>query len=203
MAALWEEFAVTSKPPKHAFESNRQWFHILFGGFLLAGALFLGPAYTLYGYAASLLLGLLVLHLKLCGYSLPVVDPILAQYERKGVLFPGQGALMYFAGSLLLLSFTPFHFALAVIAIVAFGDGFATLVGLHGIHALPWNKKKKWEGLAAFIFSASAIASLVVAWPTAVLYAIVLGVLETLDWRTDDNLLLPVAATILFHVLGV
>ncbi|MBI4360380.1 hypothetical protein HY572_01260 [Candidatus Micrarchaeota archaeon] len=203
MAAVREELALKPKSPTHGFESNRQWFHILFGGGLLAVALFLGPTHALYGYAAALFLGLTILHLKLCGYALPFVDSALTQYERKNVLFPGQGALMYFAGTLFLLAFVPFDFALAVIAIVAFGDGFATLVGLHGIHGLPWNKKKKWEGLAAFIFSASAIASLVVPLAPAVFYAVVLGALETLAWRTDDNVLLPVAATILFHVVGV
>lgn len=192
-----------TNPQNPSFESNRQWLHILFGGVLLAGALFLGPTYTLYAYAAALLFGLVVLHLKLCGYRLVLVDRVLAQFERKNVLFPGQGALMYFAGALFLLSFAPFGFSLTVIAIVAFGDGFATLVGLHGKQPLPWNKKKKWEGLAAFIFSASAIASLVLTLPAAVFYAVALGFLETLDWRTDDNLLLPVAATVLFHVIGV
>ncbi|MDP2717381.1 MAG: hypothetical protein Q8P02_01420, partial [Candidatus Micrarchaeota archaeon] len=105
-------------------------------------------------------------------------------------------------GALFVLAFTPFEFALSVIAIVAFGDGFATLVGLHGIRPLFWNPSKTWEGLAAFIFSATAIAAFAVPLWSAVLYATVLGLLESMDWKTDDNLLLPVAATLLFHVFG-
>ena len=183
------------------FEAGRQWFHILFGGALLTGSLLLGAKNTLYAYTGALVLGLLVLHLKLIGARLPLIDWVLKRFERQGVLFPGQGALMYFAGALFVLCFTPFSFALAVIAIVAFGDGFATLVGLYGKWPLPWNPRKKTEGLLAFIFSAAAVASLVIPAPHAIAYATVLGILETVQGPLDDNLLLPMAATALYYTV--
>lgn len=188
---------------KRRFEAGRQWFHILFGGALLAGSLALGPKNTLYAYSAALLLGLAILHLKLRCVSLPLIDPILARFERKNALFPGQGALMYFSGALFVLAFTPFDFALAAIAIVAFGDGFATLVGLYGKWPLPWNPRKTTEGLIAFVFSAAAVASLVVPPMHAIAYAAVLGVLETMDGPVDDNLILPLAATVLYYAVPV
>ncbi len=183
------------------FEVARQAFHILFGGFLLAGALVLGPDSTRLGYFASLLTGLFILHLKMRGHTLPLIDSVLKRFERKDAAFPGQGALMYFAGALFVLSFTPFSFALAAIAIVAFGDGFATLVGLYGKWPLPWNPRKKTEGLLAFIFSAAAISSLVLPIGHAIAYSVVLGILETVDLPADDNLLLPLGATILYYAV--
>ncbi|MBI2446097.1 hypothetical protein HYV43_06945 [Candidatus Micrarchaeota archaeon] len=183
------------------FEAARQWFHILFGGFLLAGALTLGPAHTRLGYFVALLIGLAILQFKMRGHSLPLIDAVLQRFERRNALFPGQGALMYFAGALFVLSFAPFDFALAAIAIVAFGDGFATLVGLYGKWPLPWNPRKKTEGLLAFIFSAAAISSLVLPAGHAITYSIILGILETIDLPVDDNLLLPVAATFLYYAV--
>jgi len=183
------------------FEAARQWFHILFGGFLLASSLWLGPQRTRLAYFVAMLIGLFILHLKMRGHRLPVIDDVLARFERKDAAFPGQGALMYFAGALFVLSFAPFDFALAAIAIVAFGDGFATLVGLYGKWSLPWNPRKKTEGLLAFIFSAAAISSLVLPVGHALAYSIVLGILETIDIPADDNLLLPLAATFLYYAV--
>ncbi|MBI5226562.1 hypothetical protein HY994_05005 [Candidatus Micrarchaeota archaeon] len=182
------------------FEVGRQWFHILFGTGLLIGSVLLGPQNTRTAYFVAMLIGLAILHLKLSGMRLPLIDPVLSRFERSSALFPGQGALMYFAGALFVLSFTPFHFALGAIAIVAFGDGFATLVGLYGKWKLPWSPKKTTEGLVAFILSAAGIAALVIPPLHALSYAIILGVLETADIPADDNLILPVAATVLYYL---
>ncbi len=184
------------------FELHRQLFHILFGGALLALAVVLGEERTRLFYAGGFLSGVLIFHLKLSGIRLPVVDGVLSRFERKDALFPGQGAILYFAGALLAFSFLPFNFALATVAIVAFGDGFATIVGMSGKHVLPWNRKKTWEGFLAFVFSAAAMASLALTVPTSLFYALSLGLAETADLRTDDNLLLPSVAVFLFHVMG-
>ena len=71
-----------------------------------------------------------------CGYSLSVLVTLLA--------FPGDIEL-----------------GLSVLAILAFGDGSATLVGLmfRGPR-LPWNNAKSWSGFTAFI----AVGSLMTAW---------------------------------------
>ena len=62
-------------------------------------------------------------------------------------------ALMAFPGDI--------ELGLSVLAILAFGDGSATLVGLtlRGPR-LPWNQAKSWSGLVAFI----AVGSLMTAW---------------------------------------
>ncbi|MDP2717485.1 MAG: hypothetical protein Q8P02_01950, partial [Candidatus Micrarchaeota archaeon] len=86
-----------------AFESNRQWFHILFGGVLLTVAVLLGSAATLVLYAAGLFFGLFILHAKLSGWRLLFFDWVLKKWERRNVLFPGQGAVLYFAGALFVL----------------------------------------------------------------------------------------------------
>src|SRR4029077_11059384 len=57
--------------------------------------------------------------------------------------------------------------ALTVAGILAFGDGSATLVGLLvGRKKLPWNDRKSWAGVAAFIVAALPVA-LYIYWGTA------------------------------------
>jgi dolichol kinase len=52
--------------------------------------------------------------------------------------------------------------ALSVAAIIAFGDGSATLVGLlAGAAKLPWNRNKSWAGTSAFIFVGLPMAALI------------------------------------------
>ena len=63
--------------------------------------------------------------------------------------------------TLLLLFPRHLELAFALLAILAFGDGSATLFGLliQG-KKLPWNKAKSWSGLLAFI----TVGSLMAAW---------------------------------------
>src|SRR5690606_23933522 len=50
---------------------------------------------------------------------------------------------------------------LSVLAVLAFGDGTATLVGkLVGGPRLPWNRDKTWSGLTAFLLAGTVTASL-------------------------------------------
>lgn len=91
-------------------------------------------------------------------------------------------------------------------ALLAFGDGAASLVGMRwGRTPLPWNARKSWEGtLAHVVFgggAAAAIGSFVAAgWPSALATdpaalvvaafgaAAITGLLETIDSGIDDNL---------------
>ncbi|MBI5037048.1 hypothetical protein HZC09_06940 [Candidatus Micrarchaeota archaeon] len=187
---------------KADFEYKRQLFHMLFGGLLLITALFFGRENTMLLYAFGVGVGIAMLHLKLSGSKVPLVDDVLERFERKSAKFPGQGAIMYFAGALLALTFAPFDFALAIIAIVAVGDGFATLVGMKGKLVLSWNRKKTWEGFLAFMFSSAAIASLVLPFSTSLAYALALAAAETLELNSDDNMVLPITALALYHIIG-
>jgi uncharacterized protein (TIGR00297 family) len=89
---------------------------------------------------------------------------------------------------------------------LAFGDGFATLVGASlGGRRLPWNPRKSWSGLLGYVvfgcLGATALSSFVAgqlpgpAGLVAFLLAALVGaVLESLPSELDDNLVPPLAA---------
>jgi uncharacterized protein (TIGR00297 family) len=132
------------------------------------------------------------------------------------------GILLYpFAVLALILVFPRrLDIAAAAWAILAFGDGAATLAGQRpGRLALPWNREKTVAGTAAFIVC-GALAGVTLAWwtspsvsstvgtaPTAafilaapVLAAAVAGLVETLPVRLDDNISIPIAAAAVLWV---
>lgn len=98
-------------------------------------------------------------------------------------------------------------------AILAFGDGFATLVGKAvGGPRLPWHDEKTWSGFAAFLafgyvgasFMFYALASgptilppqFVLAWTV-----IVCAIVESLPMNLDDNLTVPFAGAVAMGAL--
>jgi len=98
-------------------------------------------------------------------------------------------------------------------AILAFGDGFATLAGQRiGGPRLPWNRQKSWSGLVAFLAFGFAGANAVYAWlatrHTALPGIAILGVtvlvaaiVESLPLNVDDNLTVPAAAALVMTPL--
>jgi dolichol kinase len=102
---------------------------------------------------------------------------------------------------------------LAVTAIIAFGDGTATLVGLltRGPR-IPWNRRKSWAGTCSFIL-AGFIASSMLYWLEAT-PAIPLGtvalclapvvvicaMIETLPLPVNDNISVGLSASILLLI---
>src|SRR5437764_1739307 len=90
--------------------------------------------------------------------------------------------------------------AAAVWAILAFGDGFATLAGksIRGPR-LPWNRDKTWSGFAAFLAfgfvgAAYAYRFLGGSKPDCVVAALLAcAIVESLPLRVDDNFTVPLA----------
>jgi uncharacterized protein (TIGR00297 family) len=108
--------------------------------------------------------------------------------------------------------------AAAVWAVLAWGDGMASLIG-HALGGprLPWNPRKGWIGLGAFVAFGAAAAAAATVWTlrlpaTALLapwlvagcigLATVCGVVESLPWNLDDNLTVPVAGGLVMLALG-
>jgi uncharacterized protein (TIGR00297 family) len=186
-------------------ERARQWIHIGSGAFaLLLRYLTWWQAALL---AAFALIFNAVLLPRLGGRQLyRPVD------EARG--FP-VGILLYpFAVlSLVLIFRSRLDIAAAAWAILALGDGAATLVGRSGRHALPWNAQKSVEGTVAFIVCAAlggvALSlwtrpsvvpepSLLVAILGPVAAALAAAAVETIPVRLDDNVSVPaVAAAVL------
>ena len=106
--------------------------------------------------------------------------------------------------------------AMTVLAVLAFGDGSATLMGkLIGGPRLPWNLEKSWSGLCSFVVLGGTMASIVywgethfnaealgppVPFPTAVLIgfgtAAMAAVYESLPWRINDNIRVGTSAAL-------
>ncbi|HYC58340.1 MAG TPA: DUF92 domain-containing protein [Thermoanaerobaculia bacterium] len=104
------------------------------------------------------------------------------------------------------------HFAAIGWALLAFGDGVATLAGQFQSErrrSLPWNPDKSWAGLIAFFLVGTAMA-LAVAYffnhrePWIVIVAsLAAAIAETLPLRIDDNLTVPFAASVALIIGGI
>ena len=102
------------------------------------------------------------------------------------------------------------HYAAIAWAMLAFGDGVATLAGKSmRIAPLPWNRDKSWGGFIACLV-ASAVAGIAVAYwmdfraPVAVLVAALAATIaESLATRIDDNVTVPLAAATALVIAGI
>lgn len=97
--------------------------------------------------------------------------------------------------------------AFTVLAVLAFGDGFATLGGLwfRGPR-LPWNWAKTWSGLACFLVCATVMGSVIywgeakpripyeVALQIAALTTVIAAISETIPSRINDNIRVGITA---------
>jgi len=121
---------------------------------------------------------------------------------REGEI-PGEGALYNALGVLFALGLLRDHpaAAIAVIIILAMGDGLATFMGSsYGRHKLPWNESKTFEGTVGF--AAGAMGAFMVL-PTVGTLAIVLlsSIIESLPLKVNDNIVLPVAASLMYYLV--
>lgn len=177
-----------------AMELRRQALHVLFGAATIATALAFGMPFATTLLAVALTIGLLGVGLVMLGYPVPFAREILQAFERKKVM-PGKGAMHYAAGCLLLMTFAPANFALAMIAVLAFGDGTSTVIGkFWGKNKLPWNSRKSWLGTATFFAFGAVSSAFFIPVEQALAYSLVLALIETVPADVDDNLLIPVAA---------
>ena len=111
-------------------------------------------------------------------------------------------AILLFPGQL--------EIGMAVFAIIAFGDGSATLGGLllKG-PTLPWNREKTWAGSLCFLLGAIPMATLYywgearpgVPWNVALLCAgtaaVVSAIAESVSSRVNDNIRVGVTALLM------
>jgi len=87
---------------------------------------------------------ILLIHLAVSGVEVPGMKEWVENVGREGEI-PGEGALYNALGVLLTLGLLRDHppAAIAVIIILATGDGLATFIGSsYGRHKLPWNESK-------------------------------------------------------------
>lgn len=179
-------------------ERGRKIVHIFVGATVILLVLAFGQKQVMLGLLAALFAGLYLVNFRLRGYKDFFSEFFLKKYDRKEQLVPGQGALTLVAGALFVLAFaSTTAAALGILAILSFGDGFASFVGRFGKTPLPWNRKKTLEGLLAFVLVGAAFSFSFLGLTYAVAYSILLGLLETVDTDVDDNLLIPAAGILL------
>jgi uncharacterized protein (TIGR00297 family) len=156
--------------------------------------------------AAALALAATIVNLTLLGRLLPsIVRPHELRTDRPGiVLFP--------LAILVLILLLPHRLDIVAIVwgVLAVGDGCATLAGTMAAGAsLPWNRRKTWTGLAAFVAGGGAAAVALSVWmapavspaPSLIFTigaplaaTLVAAVVESLPIRLDDNVSVPAAA---------
>jgi len=183
-------------------ELGRQFLHAGMGVLISIGILVMGIAMTTMYTLAGTVIGLFIVHLKAAGRTVPIIDQLLLRYERDGVL-PGKGSLYYAIGILFALGLLRDDppAAIAVILILAIGDGLATIVGSSvGRHRLPWNRSKSVEGSIGFAIGAAS--SLLVLPSLATIAACIAAVvLESLKIELDDNITLPVVTSLVLFFM--
>ena len=181
-------------------ERDRKIFHVVFGALLIAAGILFGKTLVAGGLMALLFFGLLLLQLKLSRLRMPLVDRALKRFDRPS-LMPGYGALTFVVSALLMFTFIPFQSALGFMAILAFGDGFASFVGRNGAIKLPWNRQKSLEGLVTFFLAGSAF-SVYFLGVSALGFALVLALLESFDLPFDDNLCIGAGSVVLSRLFA-
>ena len=106
----------------------------------------------------------------------------------------------------------------AVWGVLAFGDGMSSLVGMTvGGPRLPWNLRKSWSGLAAFVLFGTLGAAVLMSWVellslrawaslpvlgTALLLAAICAVVESLPINVDDNVSIPAVGALIIAFLS-
>ncbi|OGY45253.1 MAG: hypothetical protein A2729_00200 [Candidatus Buchananbacteria bacterium RIFCSPHIGHO2_01_FULL_39_14] len=183
-------------------EQKRQSVHILL--FLLAFFL----KYLNRWQAAVLLLILLFVTLFLIP-RLKIKSFFYRQLEKKY----SQGAVWYFLVLLILVLIFPLPVVAASWAILALGDGTATIIGQNfKAKELPWNKKKSYFGSLAFIFFGVIGAFILLKWMMPDLTngaafsiglktSLIAAVVESLPWRINDNLTVAVTSAVVLSWL--
>ena len=180
-------------------ETLRKTLHIAFG--FVAFSLKLMPWWAAASVAAvAVIANWFVLH-RIVGTSVSRHE---RGYDEGIVLYP-------VAVLLLILVFrNQLHYAAIGWALLAFGDGVATLAGKAvGIAPLPWNRDKSWGGFLAFLAAGGVMSFAVAAWmdyhaPLVLLAAtLAAGIAESLPLGVDDNLVVPFAAGVALVVMGI
>ena len=197
-------FTLQASPKEIRIEFTRKAFHLLIA--LTPTLLFFSRPWTLALLIAGTGFYALVESLRLRGVRTPLISLITEKAARKrddghfvkGPVTLGLGAILS------ILLFSP-EAASVAIYILAFGDGFSSLVGKTIGHIkLPFTKGKSLEG-SITCFVASFLSSYLVSWlpaPSLVIaiFSTVIEALPTKDW---DNIILPLSAGFVASLFGI
>jgi len=181
-------------------EIGRQLIHLIIGIAVIASLFIFGQTITALIIAGVLLAGTLIINWKMLGSKVPIADWFHERFERKAQRMPGYGSAWYVIGLLFIVLFSKdLNTAGGIVFILASGDAFSTLFGLHGKRKLPYSKKKTFEGTVAFmVFSLPAY---LIMGPTAIPIIALAAFVEGLPFAYDDNITIPIACIFLSYIL--
>jgi dolichol kinase len=179
-------------------EKYRQAVHILAGVSIITIAWLFGKSNAVLVAGFAIIFILLFIAYRKGGHKISLLEGFMSTVERPHG-FAAKGALEYAIGAVIALQFIPeTQLALATIAMLAIGDGASTIVGKGSKSKLQWNSDKSWTGLAAFVIFGAWAALVFISWQRALIYAVILALVESIPWRVDDNLSIPTAAVLLW-----
>ncbi|MFH1521125.1 MAG: hypothetical protein ABID61_05760 [Candidatus Micrarchaeota archaeon] len=177
-------------------ENKRQLFHILIGLVVMMVISYLGRGMAMGMVFFTIIIGLAIMNTRLLGKRnslMKVVAWFENNFERNGAPLPGWGSACYATGILIAITIlVDQNEIMAIIMLLALGDGFSTLIGRHGKIRLPHNNKKTLEGSIAFVIAAMPAYFFI--GPLAIPLVILGAIIETLP-LIDDNLMIPIIAT--------
>ncbi|HEV2721257.1 MAG TPA: DUF92 domain-containing protein [Thermoanaerobaculia bacterium] len=123
------------------------------------------------------------------------------------------GIVLYPAAVCALILVFNWHIEIAAVAwaLMAFGDGFATVIGrVLPIAALPWNRQKSWGGTLAFLVFGGAAAFAVgmqygghPRLEALALVVVASAFAETLPLGLNDNIVVPLVAGVVLAATGI
>ena len=187
------------------FELRREIFHVLVGILFLIIVMFF-PYGKLFLFII-LILGMFASFLSLY-FKIPLISRCLCLFERDcNKSLPGKGVLFFFMGSLLSLQLFEKEIALAAIMILTFADPIAHFTGLNfGKTKIPLSRRKNIEGTLAGVIAGTIAASVFVSFWLAFLgslfaMSLELAGLAMAEKEIDDNLLIPLIAGTIMHLL--
>lgn len=126
------------------------------------------------------------------------VEDELKMYERGGENLGG--AITFFVGSLMAMAGFSNMTAAAAILVLALADSASTLAGKwFGVHRIPVNRKKSFEGSFAFLFVSFVVLCFFVNPFRAIAMASIVTFVEMIP--IDDNLTIPLSVGLLFSLI--
>jgi dolichol kinase len=130
-------------------------------------------------------------------------------FYRRGENQYSQGAVWYFLVLLVLVLIFPLPVVAATWAILALGDGTATLIGKNfKTKELPWNRQKSYAGILSFVIFGGFGAFILLKWMlpdlTGVLMisfktALIAGIAESLPLKINDNVTVAVTSALILN----
>jgi dolichol kinase len=183
-------------------ETARKTLHIISNLFACLMIWILGIKTASYIVLLETCIGILLMHLTLAGVKIRGIEEWIKNVGREGEI-PGEGALYNAMGILFAIGLLRDSYlaVISVIIVLALGDGLATFAGTnYGRHELPWNKSKTWEGTIGFACGA-VCAWFVMPIPGTILIAVSAAIIESLPLKVNDNIILPIAASLFYYFI--